>query len=372
MQKEMLPYLQKIISLEQAAYVEGKVLDQMKKARQKVDTQKHVISEPVKPRRKSLFSSLIKEWGWFCGGLFIAIVVFVPMLVLTLAEEIGMVDLAPMLSLDKKGYIPLLIIVGLDVFVYLLISISDVSNTNQKLTEEYRKELARYPELVQNKEASYQRALRYAEYLDQLIAQQEKKLADTRRLLQEAYDKGLLYGKYRNFVAVCSICEYLESGRCSELGGPDGAYNLFEQEIRANMVITQLGSILSKLDRIQANQAMLYDAISTGNRLTSQLIEQTNESIRLGGVQRPAERHHGVQHPADGPGGILQQLDAGAGYLRTRQKNAGAQLPRSFCVSFEYRPGAPPDGPMPASAAPGPAEGRCPAGTQATGRRSGS
>lgn len=38
MQKEMLPYLQKIISLEQAAYVEGKVLDQMKKARQKVDT----------------------------------------------------------------------------------------------------------------------------------------------------------------------------------------------------------------------------------------------------------------------------------------------------------------------------------------------
>ena len=193
-----------------------------------------------------------------------------------------MVDLAPMLSLDKKGYIPLLIIVGLDVFVYLLISISDVSNTNQKLTEEYRKELARYPELVQNKEASYQRALRYAEYLDQLNAQQEKKLTDTRQLLQKAYDKGLLYGKYRNFVAVCSICEYLESGRCSELSGPDGAYNLFEMEIRMNLVITQLNSVISKLDQIQANQVMLYDAISAGNQLTSQLIGQTNECIRLG------------------------------------------------------------------------------------------
>ena len=43
MHREMIPYLQKIISLEQAAYVEEKVLDQMKKARQKVDTQKHVI-----------------------------------------------------------------------------------------------------------------------------------------------------------------------------------------------------------------------------------------------------------------------------------------------------------------------------------------
>ena len=78
---------------------------------------------------------------------------------------------------------------------------------------------------------------------------------------------------------MCSICEYLESGRCSELGGPDGAYNLFEQEIRMNLIITQLGLIISELDEIRENQAMLYDAISTGNRLTSQ---QTNESIRLG------------------------------------------------------------------------------------------
>ena len=165
--------------------------------------------------------------------------------------------------------------------VFLWVAV-DAKQDNDDRKEKYQQALAQYPIDVQNEEDAYQQALRIAGYYDQLIAQQEKKLADTRRLLQGAYDKGLLYGKYRNFVAVCSICEYLESGRCSELGGPDGAYNLFEQEIRANMVITQLGSILSKLDRIQANQAMLYDAISTGNHLTSKLIEQTNESIRLG------------------------------------------------------------------------------------------
>ena len=49
-----------------------------------------------------------------------------------------------------------------------------------------------------------------------------------------------------------------------------------------NLIITQLGLIISELDEIRENQAMLYDAISTGNRLTSQLIEQTNESILLG------------------------------------------------------------------------------------------
>lgn len=158
----------------------------------------------------------------------------------------------------------------------------DAEQTNAYREEKYQQALAQYPIDVQNEEDAYQQALRLAGYYDQLIAQQEKKLADTRRLLQEAYDKGLLYGKYRNFVAVCSICEYLESGRCSELGGPDGAYNLFEQEIRMNLIITQLGLIISELDEIRENQAMLYDAISTGNRLTSQLIERTNESIRLG------------------------------------------------------------------------------------------
>lgn len=158
----------------------------------------------------------------------------------------------------------------------------DAEQTDAYREEKYQQELAQYPIDVQNEEDAYQQALRLAGYYDQLIAQQEKKLENTRRLLREAYDKGLLYGKYRNFVAVCSICEYLESGRCSELGGPDGAYNLFEQEIRANLIITQLGLIISELDEIRENQAMLYDAISTGNHLTSQLIERTNESIRLG------------------------------------------------------------------------------------------
>lgn len=165
--------------------------------------------------------------------------------------------------------------------VFLWVAV-DAKQDNDDRKEKYQQALAQYSIDVQNEEDAYQQALRLAEYYDQLIAQQEKKLADTRRLLQEAYDKGLLYGKYRNFVAVCSICEYLESGRCSELGGPDGAYNLFEQEIRMNLIITQLGLIISELDEIRENQAMLYDAISTGNHLTSQLIERTNESIRLG------------------------------------------------------------------------------------------
>lgn len=267
MQKEMLPYLQKIVSLEQAAYVEESLLNAVRNERENTDTRKYVVPEPKPPEPETIDTESFALITVFVGGP-IAIGVGVLRLICTLDLGAGF----------GAAFITFAIFAFL---VFLCVAVAAKQTTDDR-KEEYQQALAQYPIDVQNEEDAYQQVLRLAGYYDQLIAQQEKKLADTRRLLQEAYDKGLLYGKYRNFVAVCSICEYLESGRCSELGGPDGAYNLFEQEIRANMVITQLGSILSKLDRIQANQAMLYDAISTGNRLTSQLIEQTNESIRLG------------------------------------------------------------------------------------------
>lgn len=263
MQKEMLPYLQEIISLEQAAYVEESLLNAVRNGRKNVDARKYVVPEPEVPEHENVDKRRI-----FFVGRVIAFLVFIIALVC-----------------GTRFVVSLLIAVAFFAIVSLVLLWTlkeDAEQTNAYREEKYQQELAQYPIDVQNEEDAYQQALRRVEYFDQLVAQQEKKLADTRQLLREAYDKGLLYGKYRNFVAVCSICEYLESGRCSELGGPDGAYNLFEQEIRMNLIITQLGSILSKLDRIQANQAMLYDAISTGNRLTSQLIERTNESIRLG------------------------------------------------------------------------------------------
>lgn len=54
MQKEMLPYLQKIISLEQAAYVEGKLLNVVKNERENTDTRKYVVPEPKPPEPETI------------------------------------------------------------------------------------------------------------------------------------------------------------------------------------------------------------------------------------------------------------------------------------------------------------------------------
>ena len=76
--------------------------------------------------------------------------------------------------------------------------------------------------------------------------------------LSRLYSYDILYEKYQNLIAVTSILEYIDSKRCLTLEGPDGAYNLFESELRTNNIVAQLSEISESLDAIKNNQYLLY------------------------------------------------------------------------------------------------------------------
>ena len=90
------------------------------------------------------------------------------------------------------------------------------------------------------------------------IATLEKTLTETKQLLKKLYKKDFLYSKYFNLPALTSIYEYFITGRCDELTGPHGAYNIYEDEVRKDIIISQLNTIIENLDRIKQNQYMLY------------------------------------------------------------------------------------------------------------------
>ena len=75
----------------------------------------------------------------------------------------------------------------------------------------------------------------------------------------------IVFPKYRNLVAYSSFYEYLESGRCDALQGPTGAYNMYETEIRQNLVISQLSNIVDSLEEIKNNQYMVYSQLQEVN-----------------------------------------------------------------------------------------------------------
>ena len=105
----------------------------------------------------------------------------------------------------------------------------------------------------------------------------EISLTATRKLLEQLYTADIIFPKYRDMVAMCTIYEYFASGRCTELTGPNGAYNLYEAELRQNVIINRLDKIVSQLDQIKQNQYVLYQEL----KHTDQLLQGIADDIRV-------------------------------------------------------------------------------------------
>lgn len=92
-------------------------------------------------------------------------------------------------------------------------------------------------------------------------------ISTSERALSCLYAKDIIHAKYRNIVAIAQIYEYIDTGRCTELIGPNGAYNLFEQELRQNIIIDRLDQIINQLARLNATMSYVASAIDTTNRI---------------------------------------------------------------------------------------------------------
>lgn len=78
-------------------------------------------------------------------------------------------------------------------------------------------------------------------------------LRQAKEKLDELYSENILSQKYRNFVAVTSMCEYLDTGRCTSIKGHGG--------IIVGIIISNLNKINQKLSDIAINQRMLFDEL---------------------------------------------------------------------------------------------------------------
>ena len=110
----------------------------------------------------------------------------------------------------------------------------------------------------------------------------EQSQQEQQKLLQEYYDLDYIYPKYRGLVPISTIHEYMASGRCSTLTGPNGAYNLYEMELRMNTIIGKLDDIIAHLEDISYSQRMLYDEVKASNQRVENLlaaIENTASNI---------------------------------------------------------------------------------------------
>lgn len=115
--------------------------------------------------------------------------------------------------------------------------------------------------------------------LTQNISEIQKKLRESEELLNSFYSHDIVFEKYQNLIAICTFLEYFKSERCDSLTGRDGAYNIYENEIRLNLILGKMDQVINRLDNIQNNQYTLYNAINESNSKISQLCNSTENML---------------------------------------------------------------------------------------------
>ena len=257
-------YLENVIELEKNAYIQNRTLQALQTKINQLGRPKNIrLPEKQNTHAGTLaafiglaFSAL--PAGAIIGG-FIGIVV----------DSVGF--FSAILWGAVIGFVACLLI-GV---ITKIVELSNDNSANRKAEEKWEDAVASdaHRVYVEEQQASNLKVLQ-----TQLIAKRN----ETRNLLNHYYQAGPIFPKYHNnMIAMCSFYEYFLSGRCKEFTGHEGAYNLFENELRLNVIIGKLDVIIKKLDQIRTAQHMLYLAISESNKKLDRLINESARQSRL-------------------------------------------------------------------------------------------
>lgn len=259
---DLKEYLEIVVNMEKNIYLQNSLISYMKN-RFDILGQKHIFQKPRTPNE-------ISEDG--SHGLFILCVILgIPLILIGVKLFHGQAG-DPLLGVIMMPFGVIVLLFGV---INRLLYLEKCSKLNKEAEKRYAVESEEYKKKICIDNERVQKELIEKAVLSSELDALQKQNENTRKNLDKIYSMGVIFPKYRNLVMVCSIYEYVCSGRCTVLQGHEGAYNILEMEIRLDRIITQLDLIIKQLDVIRNNQYMLYSAIQETNQQVAQLLQST-------------------------------------------------------------------------------------------------
>lgn len=203
---------------------------------------------------RKIFDAIFVGISKGIGGLFIGIIIGLLLESISHSSELAIIGII------------------ISTLIGFWLGISDANFHNNSTNQDYERSMAKLEKDNQRVEKEKALIPIYREQ-EELFAQN---IASCRELLNQLYSIDVIFPKYRNFIAISQIYEYFMSGRCTQLQGHKGAYNIFENEIRQDIIITQLNIVIDNLEEIKNTQYMIYEAIKESNRLLGVIANNTS------------------------------------------------------------------------------------------------
>lgn len=196
-------------------------------------------------------------------------------------KTIAMLVMMPLISLTQLSFFA---------FVFSAINVVYKKYTAKQNSYKYNdisKEQER-KKLSSNKE-SYEQLLKKTFLEEKSFSEKKKEIVEgfnyARKTLSEIYSLDVLDERYRNFVAVSTMYQYLKTGRCVIVKGHGGIIDSYENDLKFELIISNLKDINRKLDVVINNQEMLYDEITKANSTLKDInneiksVHETNKKI---------------------------------------------------------------------------------------------
>lgn len=263
MDKGFKTYLENVIELEKNAYTQRETLREMNRQINNLGIRGCVTR--VQVNREASWIANLLAYGFVCvpiGAVWFG------------AKGLFSNFLSGAIGGIFEGAFYGLIVAAIIALIKFAIEYVKENNLQEEYDARYYREKAVDDKRV---EAEIVKKKRLIELRNQLSEQHTK----TQNALKEYYGVGIIYQKYQSMNAVCCFYEYLVSGRCSQLTGHEGAYNLYESELFACRILDKLDVILENLEQIKGNQFTLYYTLSEGNKKIDSLLEETERQTRL-------------------------------------------------------------------------------------------
>ena len=262
---DCMEYLEKVQSLELSCYELSNLHEKLDRKIMYANSNTEEIAKPS--MILSLISGLFRAAiSTIIAGIATFVILFVVMLVLSIVTAVLDKRYIFDIVADKTGMIITVgACIGAVIGIIITVCTYIIKKSAYDEAEEDRRNRTEQKVIIQPE-----------------IEKCEQSQHEQQKLLQEYYDLDYIYPKYRGLVPISTIYEYLASGRCSTLTGPNGAYNLYEMELRMNTIIGKLDDIIAHLEDISYSQRMLYDEVKASNQRVENLlaaIENTASNI---------------------------------------------------------------------------------------------
>ena len=172
-----------------------------------------------------------------------------------------------------KVFGAIVVIVGINTIINCVPDVKKGSEA-KKL---YNYELAKYNKEIIEDAHRVEIEKKKKQALSTTLYHLKEKYEESSLLINKIYSVDIIYHKYRGFIPISTIYDYLCSGVCTKLDGHEGAYNKYDIESRLDKIITQLDVVISKLDQIKQSQYMLYKGIIEANDTNKQFISSLDQ-----------------------------------------------------------------------------------------------